>query len=58
MTRDEWVKAMRAEIVKRIENYESYPPFMKANGFARLALADSIAELAAENMHHLERTDG
>lgn len=49
MNRDEWVKALRAEIVKRIEEYEGMSPFIKANGFARLALADSIAEMAATN---------
>jgi hypothetical protein len=42
MTRDKWVKAMREKN-------------RQANGFARLALADSIAELAAENAHVLRK---
>lgn len=49
MTRDEWVKAMREVIDQRIREYEAMPDFVKANGFARLCVADSIAELAAQN---------
>lgn len=49
MNREEWVKALRTEIVKRIREYEQMPPFVKSNGFALLACADSIAEIAAEN---------
>lgn len=52
-TRDEWVRQLRAEVVKRIKEYEEMPAVMKGNGFARLALADSIAEIAAENAHLL-----
>lgn len=53
MKRDEWVKLLRAEIEKRIREYEAMPSVVKGNGFARLAVADSIAELAAENAHLL-----
>lgn len=58
MIRAEWVRDMRAEIDKRIKQYEGLPPALKANGFARLALADSIAELAAENAHELRFGEG
>jgi hypothetical protein len=57
MTRDEWVKAFRAEVDKRIREYEAMPDVIKANGFARLACADSIAEIAAENAKLLETAE-
>ena len=53
MTHDEWVNAIREEIAKRIKEYDATPSFLKQNGFARLVLSDSIAELAAANAHLL-----
>lgn len=54
MTRAEWVKAFRAEVEKRIREYEQMPEAVKANGFARLAIADSIAEVAVQNVKLLD----
>lgn len=52
--RAEWVHQLRIEIEQRIAEYEAYPPVMRANGFARLVLADGIAKLAETNAHLLE----
>ena len=39
----------RADVAKRIVEYDHLPNVVKTNGFAALALADSITELAIAN---------
>lgn len=53
MTYNDWVCKLREEILKRLREYEEMPAMLRNQGFARFALADSIAEFAAENAHLL-----